>query len=646
MSPIKKLFYASLISSLIPFLLSLFFGFNSQFLAILDSINLSLCVFALSIFLLSLFGRIALAILLMIQIIIFIFLKVSFEYYQHFGGFIEYEAIALFGELLIAAKNFVSPWLLFLGLLSLISISFFYRNAVSYLKPVPLYQVAILCGSALAIAAVNQIHLKSQIHLLNPLGISIIDREYYQKQNPLLYFVRSTPMFEPLEKRNNKDLQEYALASAVLSNAVDTLPEPYHYSKFPDFILPYKGFEHLPSNLNPFKYKPNALNTNEQGNRKNVILIVLESFRAWETTLMIGDIELTANYNRIAKQSIKLSNAYSTSNYTVMSEQAILCGVYDINNPVPYATLYGKINKPCLPKMLLDRGYETSWFHGNEKAFYNRDVFHPSIGFKHIFDSEYFDQLNLNEEHYIGWGVNDETVFKHALQVLNNTSKPFMAEILTLSNHLPFNWDFHEFVFPKQLIDLGDNELALYHRSVYYADYALGQFFDAFKRSPLAENTILVITGDHGAKVFPDDLGDAEKNELFYRTPMLIYEHTLTPRVIETQLSHLDIAPTILALLDINIEQSFLGRPFLGDNAEEIQRPIFYTGTNEYGVKVGTTLCHSSADYCSNSKSACYKIEQMSCKNWDPATKPWLEQLPYFINFISLNKRTGYYSGE
>ena len=40
----------------------------------------------------------------------------------------------------------------------------------------------------------------------------------------------------------------------------------------------------------------------------------------------------------------------------------------------------------CLPSILAHYGYETHWFHGYEKNFYNRDEFFPSIGFQKLDD--------------------------------------------------------------------------------------------------------------------------------------------------------------------------------------------------------------------------------------------------------------------
>ena len=56
-------------------------------------------------------------------------------------------------------------------------------------------------------------------------------------------------------------------------------------------------------------------------------------------------------------------------------------------------------------------------------------------------DDFYFDVPNSMLK--LGWGQCDEEMFDYAFDILSKQKEPFFAEIMTLSNHFPFNHKFH-----------------------------------------------------------------------------------------------------------------------------------------------------------------------------------------------------------
>ncbi len=69
------------------------------------------------------------------------------------------------------------------------------------------------------------------------------------------------------------------------------------------------------------------------GKNYNVILVVLESFRASLTGYYAGT-KLTPNFDRLTKKNLVFNNFYANSNYTMKGEMALLCGLFD-NNAAP-----------------------------------------------------------------------------------------------------------------------------------------------------------------------------------------------------------------------------------------------------------------------------------------------------------------------
>ena len=93
-----------------------------------------------------------------------------------------------------------------------------------------------------------------------------------------------------------------------------------------------------------------------------------------------------------------------------------------------------------------------------------------------------------------------------------------------------------------------------------YADYAVGRFFDMVRDKPYFDDTLFVIVGDHGARVY----GREEIPMRSYELPLVVYapKHVKPARV-GTLMGQIDIAPTVLGLLNMSYDSVFFGRDVL-----------------------------------------------------------------------------------
>lgn len=294
---------------------------------------------------------------------------------------------------------------------------------------------------------------------------------------------------------------------------------------------------------------------------KNVILIMLESVRASESGVYAEDRQqVTPNLMKIAQESLTVSQFYTSSTQTVRSEMAAMCSVLDFNRGAPFSSYGRDLNAFCLPHVLKQVGYDSYWFHGNTDKFFDRDKFFPTIGVDYVYGKELIE-TELEDFYTIGWGISDVDVFSYALEKLESADKPFFAEIMTLSNHHPFDWDW-KVESPNVP---SDNKLySNYLNGIHYTDHALGEFWKAFKQSDLYDNTAVFITGDHGIWLFdkPSN-GKADewvRAEQYYRLPLVVYYPGVSAgEKLERVASHVDIAPTILDMLGIDANVAFLG---------------------------------------------------------------------------------------
>jgi arylsulfatase A-like enzyme len=111
--------------------------------------------------------------------------------------------------------------------------------------------------------------------------------------------------------------------------------------------------------------------------------------------------------------------------------------------------------------------------------------------------------------------------------------------------------------------------MALYDGEILYLDHQLQRFFLEMKRLNLFDDALIVVTSDHGEE-FLDHGNWAHGPELYeelVRIPLLfkLPRGEGGGRRVDQQVSLLDVAPTILDLLDLPVPDSFQGRSLLAE---------------------------------------------------------------------------------
>ena len=106
----------------------------------------------------------------------------------------------------------------------------------------------------------------------------------------------------------------------------------------------------------------------------------------------------------------------------------------------------------------------------------------------------------------------------------------------------------------------------LYDGEVAYLDSQVGRFVDELRARGLGDNTLLVITSDHGEE-FLDHDGFEHGHTLYdelTRIPLILhYPSQLEPTVVRPRVAHVDVAPTILTLAGLESHPQFVGRSLL-----------------------------------------------------------------------------------
>lgn len=356
------------------------------------------------------------------------------------------------------------------------------------------------------------------------------------------------------------------------------------------FGLPAPGYEALNEDY-PLLQTPVEPSTMRP--TTNVVILLLESVRDTETEVGRGELSVTPEIDAIGRQGLVFRNNYAVGHQTVRGEVAALCSTYTHFGGAPIYVRHPHLSLTCLPEILRDLGYRTHWISSFRRDYFNKEAFLTSHGVQAMHDMRDVPRTGLQ----LGWGPADEELAAYAVDVLSGSAEPFFAEVMTLSNHDPFNYPYP--VAPPEGEANDGPRYVEYLHGVRYTDHAVGRFFELARTRPWFSRTIFVITGDHGGRAFPTSMSSEQdpalEVEMFHRSPLVFFGPGVPNEVRREVSSQVDIAPTILELLGVRAENAFVGRSLL---AELDDRFAVYSTANGFHIRSGNRYCSAIAVSC------------------------------------------------
>lgn len=292
---------------------------------------------------------------------------------------------------------------------------------------------------------------------------------------------------------------------------------------------------------------------------RNVIIVQMEAMQGFVVGRRAGNQEVTPTLNRLARgEAMYFDDYYSqiSQGNTSDAEFSSLTSLYPLAASSAFATRAGA-GQTALPEVLRANSYRAAEaFHAYKPEFWNRASMYPDLGFQ-----RFVSRADYTTDETIGLGLTDRSFYRQTLPRLAALPKPFMAQLVTLSGHHPY--DLPARYRPLDLpADRFGPVFGGYLQSQAYADRQLGFFLAGLKRSGLLDDSVVVVYGDHwgtgwtesdvnaftGAASSGDRLSQLELR----RVPMLIRlpggEHG---GVRHGAAGMVDLYPTLLNLLGI-----------------------------------------------------------------------------------------------
>ena len=284
----------------------------------------------------------------------------------------------------------------------------------------------------------------------------------------------------------------------------------------------------------------------------NIIVIAMESFTSGFIEPLGGLPGITPRFNQFVRDGILFDHFYSSGDRTDKGIVAILNGYP--SQPLTSIIKEPRRTKsvPYLNKEFKKRGYRTEFTYGYNINYANFNSYLIHAEFDHVTHSADFPQeLNTSK-----WGVHDEFVFAKFFEECEQASSPFFKVMMTQSSHEPFD-------VPMKTVIEGKDEIHQFLNSAYYADQQVGIFIDKAKASAWWQNTLLVITADHG-HLYPNNPGVSNPDR--FKIPMLWLGGALnvTDTVIHSVGCQTDIPNTILGQFGMDDSEFKFGQNMLG----------------------------------------------------------------------------------
>jgi membrane-anchored protein YejM (alkaline phosphatase superfamily) len=278
---------------------------------------------------------------------------------------------------------------------------------------------------------------------------------------------------------------------------------------------------------------------------KNVVIIALDS---WHYELM--DSVVSPNLYKFSKKSSEFTRHYSGSNGT-------RTGVFSMFFGLP-GVYWNDFRKQEISPVLINKFHEYNY---DIKLYPSASLRNPPLD-KNVFTTVR-NQCDATKE--INAWQRDRKLTDNFIAYLKNRHRkasPFFSFLFYDSLHSmilpegykgPFNttWKYPKYEVLGFGMEVDAEEFFnLYKNMLRYVDDLFGEVINEMEAEGLLENTILIVTGDHGQEFDDNRKGYWGHNGNFsdaqVRTPLIYYSSDKAPQVYNHWTAHYDIVPTLM----------------------------------------------------------------------------------------------------
>lgn len=312
--------------------------------------------------------------------------------------------------------------------------------------------------------------------------------------------------------------------------------------------------------------------------RPNVILVILEGVVAQVFEDLGGEPGITPMMQKLMDEGVSFRHAYAAADRSDKGMIAVLSG-FPAQGPesiIQYIPKHERL--PAVGQLFDSLGYSTSFYHGGQSEFYNFKSYMLTHGITRVVDNVNFP-IGVQRN---SWGVYDHVITARMLKDFNADEKPFFSVFYTLVNHEPFHLS-PSYRFGK------DTKANAYRSTCYYTDTMLYNFIEQAKKQDWYENTIVVVTSDHG-HIYPTEKYGLDRPER-YHIPLFIFggalKKTFRGKKVDEPVSQLDIAGTLAGFVNDKRMKFKYSRDLFAKGRKHV---AFYNSNGTFGIVNGDAV--------------------------------------------------------
>lgn len=389
----------------------------------------------------------------------------------------------------------------------------------------------------------NVLQLKDLVYILSPLAIIIVHLQLKKKN-----YYKKIELKSERKKRTFKTLGVagamlivflVTLSSLDISRFLKQWNKEYIVMRFGIYIYQVNdvitsvqpkinsmfGYDKANKEFREYFSNSDEIKTNEYSKifeGKNVLVIHAESVMTNALYQSFNGEEATPTLNKIANEGMYFSNFYSQVSVGTSSDSELTYNTSLMPTKSGTAFVsYSDRKYISTPNLLKEKGYYTFSMHANNADFWNRRAMHKTLGYERFYSKT---DYKVTKEKSIGLGLSDKEFFNQSINKLKKIDKEhdkWYGLMIMLTNHTPFSETDKYGEFPVDMKETVTNEdgsteeiiypymegtkLGNYFKSIHYADSALGELIANLEEEGLLDNTVLIIYGDHDARLSRKD---------------------------------------------------------------------------------------------------------------------------------------------
>jgi len=317
----------------------------------------------------------------------------------------------------------------------------------------------------------------------------------------------------------------------------------------------------------------------------NFLVIDIDTLRADRIEKTRGMRAVAPNLRDLAHDNIQFTQAIAPAGWTLPSLTSLLSGQDAVPMEIVADSLPWVITGAhTVPEILSYYGYQTTVFWGGTLSTVT-----PALN-KGFADIHRFYPPTPP-------GPSDDVA-----KWLKSAPEPFFAFVHDIDLHSPIpevpTEEIHRYtsasaVCERMLISdvaakltpsLGEakaraHAVAHYDATLHWYDQRIGDIIDALQETGLSKRTVFIVTSDHGEDLYDHEKLDHGSNwDVVLRVPLIVSDPSRASRRVDTQVSTVDLAPTLLEMAHVPVDPRMEGRslvPLLGGPGSYTERELY-----------------------------------------------------------------------